>query len=121
MAQSQDIPVEGFWRELRNIATLSRQVWTLVPRPHRLALGGAVLVMGLGSAASTAIPLYLGKLVDSVNPEASRGLRPEAVTRVVLYYLAFIGVAYLMRESLNVLRRYLVENACTRIDRDMCV
>src|SRR5438132_1158223 len=121
MSQRQDRPVEGFWRELQNIANLGRQVGTLVSGPHRGALGLAVMVMAFGSAASTAIPLYLGKLVDSVNPETSRGLSQEAVTRAALGYLAVIGLAYLLREGLNVLRRYLVENACTRIDRDMCV
>ncbi len=35
--------------------------------------------------------------------------------------LALIGVAYLVRESMSVLRRFLVENACTRIDKDLCV
>jgi ATP-binding cassette, subfamily B, bacterial len=35
--------------------------------------------------------------------------------------LAIIGAAYLIRESMNVLRRYLVENTCTRIDKDMYV
>src|SRR3954468_19140471 len=121
MVQRQDRPVEGFWRELLGIARLGRQVWGLVPWSHRCALGGAVLVMILGSAASTAIPLYLGKLVDSVNPQSDHRLGRESVRQVVGYYLALIGCAYLLREGLNVLRRYLVENSCTRIDRDMCV
>src|SRR3712207_5774548 len=54
MVQTQDKPAEGFCRELLGIARLGRQVWRLVPWSHRCALGGAVLVMGLGSAASTA-------------------------------------------------------------------
>jgi ATP-binding cassette subfamily B protein len=73
------------------------------------------------SAAATAIPLCLGKLVDAVNPDANRGLSAAAVSLVATRYLALIGVAYLLREAFNVLRRYLVENTCTRIDRDMCV
>ncbi len=36
-------------------------------------------------------------------------------------YLGLIGAAYLLRESLSVLRRYLVERTCTRIDRDLFV
>ena len=36
-------------------------------------------------------------------------------------YLAVIGGAYLVREVMNVLRRFLVEDTCTRIDRDMSV
>src|SRR5262249_21370862 len=36
-------------------------------------------------------------------------------------FLSLIGLAYLLREGLNVLRRYLVDNSCTRISRDMSV
>jgi ATP-binding cassette subfamily B protein len=32
-----------------------------------------------------------------------------------------MALAYLLREGLNVLRRYWVENSCTRIDRDLTV
>jgi ATP-binding cassette subfamily B protein len=77
--------------------------------------------MGLGSAASTAIPLLLGRLVNSVYPDTGQALGDDSVWRICLAYLALIGGAYLLRETLNVLRRWLVENACTLIDRDMCV
>src|SRR3954447_5431776 len=94
----------GFWHELQTIARRGGQVWTLVPARRRWALAGGVLVMVLGSAASTAIPLYLGKLVDSVNPQASHGLGPDAVRSVAIFYLVMIGGGYLVRECLNVLR-----------------
>jgi ATP-binding cassette subfamily B protein len=121
MAQKQDRSSRSFRRELRLIGQRGQQVWRIVPWPQRLPLVGAVLLMGAASAANTAIPLYLGRLVDSVNPESHLGLTQGALTRVAAGYLAIIGGAYVVREALNVLRRYLVENACTRIDRDMCV
>jgi ATP-binding cassette, subfamily B, bacterial len=121
MTQRRDHGKKGLWSELRNIATRGRQVWSLVPWSRKLALAAAVAVMSGTSAAWTAIPLFLGKLVDAVNPETNRGLSMDAVSRAASFYLALIGVAYLVRESLNVLRRYLVENTCTRIDRDLCV
>ena len=110
-----------FWREMRNIAQLGRQMWRLIPPARKLALGGALLVMSVASAANTAIPLCLGRLVDAVNPESNRRLSPSELIRIAAMYLAFIGLAYLVRETFNVLRRYLVENTCTRIDRDMGV
>src|SRR4051812_17882821 len=110
-----------FWREMRNIARLGRQMWRLIPRARKLALGGALLVMSVASAANTAIPLCLGRLVDAVNPESNRRLTPPELIRIAATYLAFIGLAYIVRETFNVLRRYLVENTCTRIDRDMVV
>jgi ATP-binding cassette subfamily B protein len=86
-----------------------------------LALGGALLVMSLASAANTAIPLCLGWLIDAVNPEAHSGRTPDALLRTAAVYLAIIGGAYLVREAMNVLRRFLVEYTCTRIDKDMYV
>ncbi len=77
--------------------------------------------MSLGSAAATAIALGLGWLVDAVNPATHPGIAPTALIRVASVYLAIIATAYLVRESMNVLRRYLVENTCTRIDKDMYV
>ena len=121
MAQRQGNPVKALWLELQTIVTRAREVWRLVPARHRWALAGGVLVMGLGSAASTAIPLLLGTLVNAVNTEVGRQATRTAVTQTAFYYLMLVGIAYLLREALNVLRRFLVENACTRIDRDMCV
>jgi ATP-binding cassette subfamily B protein len=121
MAQKRDRAGKGFRLELRRIGKRGRQVWQLVPWSQKCALGAAVAVMCVSSGASTAIPLFLGRLVDSVNPATNRGLNPAQLTRVAAFYLALIGGAYLVREVLNVLRRYLVENTCTRIDKDMCV
>jgi len=121
MAQSIVRPVRGFLREVRSITRRGAQTWHLVPRSQRLALGGAVLIMGIASAANTAIPLSLGRLIDSVDPESHRGLTQASLLRTATFYLAIMGAAYLIREVTNVLRRYLVENVCTRIDRDMCV
>src|SRR5262249_34539028 len=39
----------------------------------------------------------------------------------VVEILALIAGVYVVREGLNVLRRYLVENTCTRLNRDMSV
>jgi ATP-binding cassette subfamily B protein len=121
MVQKHVRPECGFLRELRSIVNRGVQTWQLVPRSQRWALAGAVSVMGITSAANTAIPLYLGKLLDSVNPETHRGLGQASLLHTAAYYLSIMGAAYFIREVTNVLRRYLVENTCTRIDRDMCV
>ncbi|MHC5540346.1 ABC transporter transmembrane domain-containing protein [Singulisphaera rosea] len=121
MVQRQDTPRNGFWREFRNIVERGLQVWKLVPWRQRFALAGAVVVMSTTSAAWTAIPLLLGALVNAVNEQSKQGLGEAAVMKTAVFYLTLIGVAYLVREGMNVLRRYLVESTCTRIDRDMCV
>ncbi len=109
-------------RELGRIRRRGRQVWRLVPWRHRLSLGSALAVMSLASVGGTAVGVFLGELVNAVGPAAD-GVRPPAdqVVRVATFYLTLIGLGYLVRETMNVLRRYLVERACTRIDKDMNV
>ena len=92
-----------------------------MPWRHRWALGGALLIVCLASAGNTAVAVLLGKLVDSVDPKNTQGLTPGAIMKGAGVYLGLLGLAYLVRESMNVLRRYLVENTCTRINKDMCV
>lgn len=121
MIPTLDRPFRKFRREMSDIGRRGRQVWRLVPWLQRLALVLAVVVMGVASAANTAIPLCLGRLVDAVSPESRREMAQGAVVQVAATYLLIIGCAYVVRETLNVLRRLLVENACTRIDRDLCV
>jgi ATP-binding cassette subfamily B protein len=108
---------KGLRRELRLILRRARQVWRLVPARHRWALGGATLVMALTSAASTAIPVLLGRLVDDVQQGTEARLSQPGLLGVAGLYLGLIAAAYLLREALQVLRRYLVESACTRIDK----
>jgi ATP-binding cassette subfamily B protein len=83
---------------------------------------GALLIMCLASAGNTAVAVLMGKLVDSVDPAMNQQrLTADAILRGAGVYLGLIGLAYLIRESMNVLRRYLVENTCTRINKDLCV
>ncbi len=121
MARSVTGGLRGVWRELRQIGKRGRQVWHLVPWRHRWALGGALLIVSLASAGNTAVAVLLGWLVDSVDPKNTQGQTAGAIMRGASVYLGLLGLAYLVRESMNVLRRYLVENTCTRINKDMCV
>jgi ATP-binding cassette, subfamily B, bacterial len=113
--------LRGIAQELGVIARRSRQVWRLVSWRERVALAGALAVMSLSSAANTVIWLSLGRLVNGVDPAMHPGSAPGALSRVAAIYLAIIATAYLLRESMNVLRRLLVERTCTRIDKEMYV
>jgi ATP-binding cassette subfamily B protein len=121
MRRSQSGVARGIRHELATIVKQGRQVWKLIPWRHRLSLAGAVGIMSLSSAANTAIALCMGNLINVVNPQNNPGQSLAALTHVASLYLAFIGGAYLVREVMNVLRRFLVEDTCTRIDRDMSV
>jgi ATP-binding cassette, subfamily B, bacterial len=108
-------------QELGTIARRGRHVWRLVPWRQRLGLAGALAVMAMASAANTAVPVCLGRLVDAVDPAEHSGSTAAALARVAAFYLSLIAGAYLVRESMNVLRRFLVERTCTRIDKDMYI
>ncbi len=107
----------GVWR----VAGQGRLVLQLVSTRHRLCLAGAIGIMCLASAANTAIPLCLGWLIDAVNPEANPARSQAELGRIAAFFLGLIGLAYLVRETMNVLRRYLVEEMCTRIDKETSV
>jgi ATP-binding cassette subfamily B protein len=111
----------GIFGELNLILRRGGQTWRLVPLRHKLGLGLAALVMALTGASSTAIPVLLGRLVDQVKTGTEQGLAGDNLYRVAFFYLAMIGAAYVLREILNVGRRYLVEGSCTRLEKVMTI
>jgi ATP-binding cassette, subfamily B, bacterial len=112
---------QGLGGEVRLLLKRAGQVWRLVPRRHQWALGGAALVMAVTSLCNTAIPLLLGRLVDRVRTGTDEHLSHETLFAAAAWTLGTIGVLYLVREVLNVLRRSLVEDTCTRVSRTMTV
>jgi ATP-binding cassette subfamily B protein len=119
---SEPAPDQGLFRqELQLIGRRARTVWGMVPGRMRWALGGALAVMTLGSLANTAIPLLLGSLVNIVQAGTVEGMPTPMLLRAVWTALGFIALAVLVREALQVLRRYLVENTCTRIEKHLSV
>ncbi len=121
MSRMKARAMKGMASELRTFARRSRQVWRLISWRQRLSLGIALVIMCFSSGANTTIALCLGRLVDAVNPEVNPGLTRDSLTKVAAVYLAVIGVSYVVREIMNVLRRFLVENTCTRIDKEVYV
>jgi ATP-binding cassette subfamily B protein len=111
----------GIASEVGLILRRGRQVWRLVPAKHKLGLAGAAGIIAAVSLCNTALPLLLGKLVDAVLRARKEGWDAHASYLFAAEVLFAIGIAYVVREALNVARRYLVENSCTRINRDMSV
>jgi ATP-binding cassette subfamily B protein len=117
---------ESFWRELPEIGDRARQLWGLIPARQRWTLKAAILLMALGGASNTAVPLLLGKLVDAVGPWAAHAgqVRPPVASglmQTVGIYLALIGMAYALRELMQIGRRYLVEDSSTRLEKRLLV
>jgi ATP-binding cassette subfamily B protein len=107
--------------ELRETLRRGHQVWWLVPRRYKLALGGAVSVMAITSGTNTILALVTGRLVDALQLGRDAGSNDHELYRAALAFLGLIAFAYFIRELCNVVRRYLVESCCTRIDRDLSV
>ena len=121
MGQEQVGASRGLVRELDSIARCGRQVWMMVPRARKLALAAALAVMAVVGFTNARIPLAIGALVDRVQKGVEAGLDRGAIWQVALFYLGMIGLAFLVREVMNVLRRYLVESVCAQVDKDLCV
>ena len=117
-------PHPGFGRfvaEVRELVGNARRSWRMLSRSHRYALLAAGVVMAIGGGVATAIPLLSGRLVDRVATGIQSGEPQESILEAAAYVLAGIGLFILIREFLQVVRRYLVESTCTRIERHMSV
>src|SRR5262245_233310 len=117
MKASRDHPFAGFLAEVHLILAYARKVWHLIPWFRKAELGFAALLMGIISACNVAFPLLLGRMVDAAQLGNDAGQPTGVMLLAAAWYLSFIAVAYLLREGLQVARRFLVENACTRIEK----
>jgi hypothetical protein len=61
-----DVKTNPLWRELAVILSRARDMWKLIPLRQKLTLGAAAFIIAMGGASNTAIPLLMGKLVDTV-------------------------------------------------------
>src|SRR5437763_2115482 len=110
-----------FSREVRELVLTTRKVWKTIARRHRWALLGAVGVMVLGGVANTALPLLSGRIVDRVQVGVTGGEPTGPMMEAVGALLLAVAILVLLRELLQVFRRYLDENTCTRIERHLSV
>lgn len=128
MAADPHAKSESMIAEARVIAYRVGQMWKLIPKRQKLTLGLAGAIIFLGGAANTAIPLLLGALVDTVSAmpvgvrnAAGDATLPEGFFRAAGFYMGLIGGAYLLREALQVARRYIVEDTTTRLEKHLFV
>lgn len=125
MSESADNLIKSFVKELVVILQRGREIWNLIPVRQRGTLILAILLMALAGASNTAIPLFLGKLIDAVQGNSEQNGISESAASVLataaMMYLALIGLAYLLREAFGITRRYLIEDTCTRLERHLFV
>lgn len=97
------------------IARCGRRVGSNLRRGQRWRLVVALVLMALTGALTNVPPILLGKLVDRfVDASMFQLLDAWPVLAVIL-------ASILVREALQVGRRYLVEDTCTRVEKDVRV
>ena len=103
---------------IKTVATIAKTARMVVGSLDRRQKGSLLLafaIMVLTGALSNIPAVVLGSLVDSL---IGKGSTPFAKA---IPYLLIIVAAILVREALTVLRKYLVENTCTRLEKSRLV
>src|SRR5262245_52569022 len=111
----------GFRTEFRLMLKRAAQVWRLVPRSHKFSLSCSTVLMTVTAACGTMIALLVGELINQLRLGGDEGWGRAEMAGVAGLYLAFLAGTYILREFLNVVRRFLAENTCTKIEKDMTV
>ncbi len=93
----------------------------MLPQRFKWAFGGASMLMAAISVCNTVFPLLLGQLVDELKMGADQNFSATVMYGTVGRFLGLIGGIFVVREILQVVRSYLVENTCTRVEKAMTV
>lgn len=104
--------VSGIWRR-------RKEIWRLVSRTDKLGLVTGVLIMALVAAVETGIAILIGWFFNRVAAFAGRPISEWG--QVVFFSLGILAAAYIFKESLNFLRRWIVTRTTTAIERNMTV
>jgi ATP-binding cassette, subfamily B, bacterial len=100
--------------EIGDVWRNRKEIWRLVSRRDKLGFGFAVLAMAGVAAVETGIAVLLGRFFDCV----LRARLDEVLSRAVSS-LSLLAGAYVAKESLLLLKRWLVHRSTSRIERDM--
>ena len=109
----------SFLGDVGSVWTRRKQIWRLVSRAEKLGFGAGVLIMAVIAAVETGIALLSGNLFERV--AGFTGRPPSEWIKFVIYALAGLAAAYILKESLQLLRRWIVNRTTARIERNMTV
>src|SRR5436190_20529271 len=110
---------QHFRQEALLICRHALQVWRMLERRFKWALFFASILMAAISLCSTAFPILLGRLVDTLKHGLDDALPSNELFRSFLTFLLLAGLVFIVREILQVFRSLFVEDTCTRIDKAM--
>lgn len=109
----------SFLGDIGSVWTRRKQIWRLVSRADKLGFTAGVLISALVAAVETGIAVLIGYFFDRVIKFAGRP--PGEWTRFVVYALTALAGAYILKESLQLLRRWVLSRTTARIERNMMV
>ena len=95
-----------------------KTLWKLLGRPERSGLLAVVLITFLAAYIQVRIAILVG---DFLNQVLKRTANPEALSQYVTTALLILLGYYLTKESLQLLRRWLVARTTSRIESEMTV
>ncbi len=108
-----------FFGDIGGVWSWRRQIWRLVPRGDKFSFGSAIAIMAVVALVETGIALLLGRFFDRVLKLT--GQPADEILRFAGFSLGVLAGAYVLKETLNLLRRRLISRTTTRIERDMTV
>jgi ATP-binding cassette, subfamily B, bacterial len=103
--------------EVGSVWSRRKQIWRLVTRQDKLGFTAGVMIMAFAAAVDTGIALLVGYFFDRVTGFAGRPA--SEWTRFVILALATLAGAYILKESLQLMRRWIVSRTTTRIEREI--
>ncbi len=109
----------SFFGDIGGVWSRRQQIWQLVPRGAKFIFATAILITAGAAGVETGIALLLGRFFDRVLKLT--GQPANEILRYAGYSLAVLAGAYVLKESLNLLRRRMISRSTTRIERDMTV
>jgi ATP-binding cassette subfamily B protein len=106
---------------VRALTHNGRASFRMIPRNDRIALGCGLALMVAISLCNTEFPILQGQLLDGIQGDLQQQRTSHEIYRTAGIYLGLIAGVFLIRETLLVVRSYIVESACTRIEKAMTV
>ena len=105
--------------DVGNVWARRREIWRLISRADKLGFISGVLIMSLAAALETGIAILIAKFFNRVSEFVGRP--PSEWIGYVMAALGILAGAYVLKESLNLLRRWILTRTTTRIERNMTV
>ena len=108
-----------FFGDIGGVWSRRQQIWNLVPRAAKFSFVAAIVIMAGVAVVETGIALLLGRFFNRV--QKLTGQPAAEILRYAGYALGVLAGAYVIKETLNLVRRWMISGTATRIERDMTV